>query len=369
MEEGTENYFRQICDNLAFTLIAVDRDSRVRFWNQQAGRQFHSSSEEMKGRSFLDIFPEAHRQQVRDLLQAAFEKQSSGDLEVKFEAEDGKRSTFVLIISPIADSNGNCIGASASMRDISERKRLSQELSRSRRLASLGNVAGGVAHHFNNILGGMLTSIDYVLPSDSPREFRRTLRLLAQAIGRATRITQRLAAFAEAETEELEWADLNGLLGTFIERVRPQTQQRHIELVTDIKPMPPRQFEVQRVLPVLDSLVQNAFDAMGGGGRLTIGMQQEDEQAVITVMDTGCGIPEDLLDRLFEPFFTTKGALGGGDSDNVGLGLAAVHGLVSEMGGTIQVSSKVSEGTRVEVRLPLNRPLTGSAEGPQLPRH
>jgi PAS domain S-box-containing protein len=368
MEEGTESYFRQICDNLAFTLIAVDRDSRIRFWNHQAGRQFHSSSEEMHGRSFLDVFPEGHRQQVRDLLQAAFERQSSGDMEVKFEAEDGKRTTFVLIISPIADSQGNCIGASASMRDISERKRLSQELARSRRLASLGHVAGGVAHHFNNILGGMLTSIDYVLPSDSPREFRRTLRLLAQAIGRATRITRRLAAFAESETETLEWADLNGLLQTFMERVRPQAEHHHIELVTRIDQMPSRQFEVQRVLPVLDSLVQNAFDAMSSGGKLTIGMKKESEEAVITVEDTGCGIPEDLLDRLFEPFFTTKGALGGGDSDNVGLGLAAVHGMVSEMGGRIQVSSKVSEGTQVEVRLPLNRPLAGSADGPQLPR-
>jgi PAS domain S-box-containing protein len=369
MEEGTESYFRQICDNLAFTLIAVDRDSRIRFWNHQAARQFHRSSEEMHGRSFLEIFPENHRLMVSELLQAAFEKQSSGDMEVKFEAEEGKRTTFVLIISPIANSQGICIGASASMRDISERKRLSQELSRSRRLASLGHVAGGVAHHFNNILGGMLTSIDYVLPSDSPREFRRTLRLLGQAIGRATRITKRLAAFAESETEPLEWADLNNLLQTFIERVRPQAQGHHLELVTQIDQMPSRQFEVQRVLPVLDSLVQNAIDAMSSGGKLTVRMKQEDEEAVITVEDTGCGIPEDLLDRLFEPFFTTKGALGGGDSDNVGLGLAAVHGLVSEMGGTIQVGSKVGEGTRVEVRLPLNRPLVGSAEGPQLPRH
>jgi PAS domain S-box-containing protein len=356
MELGTESLFRQICENLAFSLIAVDLEGRIRFWNRQASRQFGSSSGAMVGRLFLEVFPETSRREVQALLEAALQRSTPGDMEVKFPANDGKRLTYAMIVSPIVDAEGQCIGASASMRDISERKRLSQELSRSRRMASLGNVAGGVAHHFNNILGGMLTSIDSVLASDSPRELRRTLRLLAQAIGRATRITKQLGAFAESENEALEWMELSALIQTFIERIRPQAERHHVNLVTRIEPVPAKAFEVQRVVPVLDSLVQNAFDAVSSGGTLTLSMKQEGDQAVICVEDTGCGIPDDQLDRLFEPFFTTKGALGGGDTDNIGLSLAAVHGLVSEMEGTIQVSSKVGQGTRFEVRLPLNRP-------------
>ncbi len=359
MELGTETFFRQICENLAFALVAVDREGRVCFWNRQAAHLFGCGPEGLMGRPFLDVFQEASRPQVRELLESALQRSASGDVEVKFQTEDGRKLTYVLIVSPIVDADGQCIGASASMRDISERKRLSQELARSRRMASLGNVAGGVAHHFNNILGGMLTSVDSVLASDSPRELRRTLRLLAQAIGRATRITKQLGAFAESETEALEWVELNNLVRTFLEQIRPQTEKNNVSLRTEIEAVPPRLFEVQRVIPVLDSLVQNALDAMAHGGTLTITMKPEGEQVIITVEDTGCGMSEELLDRLFEPFLTTKGALGGGDADNIGLGLAAVHGLVSEMGGTIRVYSKVGRGTRFEVRLPLNRPPPG----------
>jgi signal transduction histidine kinase len=260
---------------------------------------------------------------------------------------------FILIVSPIVDAQGRTVGASASMRDISTRKRLSQELARSRRMAALGKMAGGVAHHFNNILGGMLTSIDYALPSDSPRELRRTLRLLAQAIGRATRITRQLSAFATAETELQESADLNRLMSGFCEKMRRETSAAGIRLVTDVRPVAPCPFEVQRMLPVLESLAQNAMDAMTVDGTLRIEMVQQDQEALITIADTGCGMSEQEMEHLFEPFYTTKGELGGGSSDNIGLGLAAVHGLVAEMGGSIKISSTVGRGTEVRLLLPL----------------
>jgi signal transduction histidine kinase len=217
-------------------------------------------------------------------------------------------------------------------------------------------MSGAVAHHFNNILGGMLTSIDYVLPSDSPRELRRTLRLLAQAIGRATRITSQLAAFAESENETTEMVELNRALEMFIERIRARTEEGGIKLEVDLDKVPAStQFEAQRLMPVLESIGHNACDAMPTGSTMTVRMRQDEDSAVISIEDTGCGIPEDLLDRVFEPFFTTKGELGGGSSDNIGLGLAAVHGLVSEMGGTIDVASRLGKGTRVTLRLPLRR--------------
>jgi len=109
-------------------------------------------------------------------------------------------------------------------------------------------------------------------------------------------------------------------------------------------------------MPVLESVAQNALDSMTIGGVLRVSLTGTADSAVISISDTGCGIPEDVLDRVFEPFFTTKGELGGGSSDNIGLGLAAVHGLVSEMGGTIRLASQIGKGTRVTIQLPLHRP-------------
>ncbi len=348
-------FFHRLCENIGFILIGVDPDLRVCFWNDHAARQFGASAEQALGRLILDFIHESDRKQAEDLFRGAVTQGAAGETEIRDVDAAGRRTTLVLIISPIIDSHGKRIGASASMRDISERKRLSHELARNRRMAALGGMAQGVAHHFNNILGGMLTSIDYVLSSDSPRELRRTLRLLAQAVGRATRITQQLEAFAKSGHEKAEWAELNELVRRFVERLGPRSSRQKIRLDTHIETIPSGDFEAQRLLPVLDSIAQNGFDAMSPGGTLTVRVEKESDEAVIRISDTGCGIPEDMLDRIFEPFFTTKGELAGGASNNAGLGLAAVHGLVSEIGGTIEVRSKVGEGTTVEVHLPLSR--------------
>jgi len=355
MDAMKDSFYRQLCEGLGFVCIAVDRDLRIRFWNDQATEQFRRPREEMLGKSFLEILSESDRQEARRRFEQTFQNHQPHEMEIKFTRPRGGRITLVMIISPILDQHGRCVGASAGMRDISRRKQMSRALADSRRMSALGRMAGAVAHHFNNILGGMLTSIDYVLTSDSPRELRRTLRLLSQAIGRATRITHQLAAFAESENRQTEWRELNPIIETFLERIAPQARKADIRLESSIAQVTSEPFESDRLLPVLESLAQNAFDAMAKSGLLTVSMVQQGDSAVITIADTGCGIPEDMQERLFEPFFTTKGELAGGEGRNIGLGLAAVHGLVSEMGGTIHVTSQVGEGTQVEIRLPLHR--------------
>ncbi len=349
-------FFQQVFESLGFALMSVDPSMNVTSCNAAAEKQFGRVAHEMIGRSFLEILREEDRDESRRSLDKTLLTAASVETEVKLGSDGGELLTLVLILSPILDDAGRCIGASAAMRDISKRKRLSQELARSRRMAALGRMAGGVAHHFNNILGGMLTSIDYVLASDSPRELRKTLRLLAQAIGRATRITNQLAAFAESENDAVEWMELNPILMRCLERIRPQARRAKVEIRTELEPLQSEPIEAQRLLPVLESLAQNAFDAMPEGGTLTISMRRQGEDAVIAVRDTGCGIPRDLMERLFEPFFTTKGELAGGEGRNIGLGLAVVHGLVAELGGIIEIQSQVGEGTEVIVRLPLTRP-------------
>lgn len=348
-------FFRRLFEGLGFICIAVDRDLRIRYSNDQATRYFNRSREELAGRSFVEILSPPDRDEAQRLFENAMTTGQPGDMEVKYPHPAGEKVTLVLIVSPIMNDAGECIGASAGMRDITQRKRLSQELSQSRRMASLGRVAGGIAHHFNNILGGMLTSIDYVLSSDSPRELRKTLRLLAQSIGRATRITNQLAAFAESENELVEWKELNCVLDDFVQKVRPRLIAAQMELEVDIEPVESDPYEAPRLLAVLESLAQNSIEAMSPQGKLSIQFKKDDDAAVIRLRDTGCGIPDDLKEHLFEPFFTTKGEFTSNGSENIGLGLAAVHGMVGEMGGTIRLNSKIGEGTEVIIRLPLTR--------------
>ena len=354
-----EVYVRQLFGHLGFILIGVDADLRICLYNDQAARHFADRGEPLDGRPIVELMDQADRSRAEELLRAAIERQAVGEMEIKYVHEDGRRATLVFIVSPIVGEGDEPLGVSIAMRDISLRKRMSQELARARRMGALGQMAQGVVHHFNNILGGMLTSIDCVLASDSPRELRRTLRILAQSIARATRITQQLEAFAESRRQLPEWSDLNKVMAGFIAQLERKSERAQVRLETDIQPVRPRQVEVQRIVPVLESLTQNAFDAMTSGDKLFVSMAPDGDHAVITIRDEGCGIPEDVLDRAFEPFFTTKGELAGGGAKNPGLGLAAVHGLVAEIGGEIELTSKVGTGTTVVVRLPYRDPATG----------
>jgi len=347
-----EGVFRQLCEHLGYVCVIVDRDLRVRFWNREAAKAFDTPVESARDRPFTDFVQAQKQGDVARLLSTVFADALVHETEVQYLENEGKK-TFVLIASPIIDDDGHCTGASISMRDISMRKRLSQELSKSRRMAALGHMAGAVAHHFNNILGGMMTSIDLALPSDSPRELRRTLRLLAAAIGRATRITNQLAASAESGNQPAEMMQLAPIVERFVEHTRRQIRPSHIEFKVDVESVRPTAFESHRLLPVLEALRCNAVEALGDTGTLELTVREEGDEAVIRLCDTGCGMTEEVLDRIFEPFFTTKGELGGGPSSNTGLGMSAVHGLVSELGGTIRVQSKVGHGTQVEIRLPL----------------
>ncbi len=356
MESIGGDYFRRLCEGLGFICISVDRSLNIVFWNGQAARHFQRSMDEMVGSPFLDILHDPDREPARLLFEESMSLGEPRETEVKYPSDDGDKTTLVLIISPIMNDQGECIGASAGMRDITQRKKMSHELAQSRRMASLGRMSGAVAHHFNNILGGMLTSIDYVLGSDSPRELRRTLRMLGQSIGRATRITNQLAAFAEAENELVEWKQLSQIVEDFVERIRTRAKIAGIEIKTEFASVDSDPYEAQRLLTVLDSIAQNSIEAMSAGGVLTLSISQQQEEAVIRVADNGCGIPADLQEHIFEPFFTTKGELSsGGDVENIGLGLAAVHGLVAEMGGSIRLKSTVGQGTEVTIRLPLRR--------------
>lgn len=368
-----DSYYRQVFEHLGFICVTVARDLTIQSCNREAIRRFGRSGESLEGKRFLDLVDPQDRESAEKLLTDCIENSQPGEMELRYQRGEERREIFVLIASPIVEGSGRVDGASISMRDISERKRLSRELAKARRMASLGTMAENVAHLFNNILGGMQTSIDCALPSDSPRELRQALRGLSQSIGRASRITRQLAAFAESENAQDQAVELAPIMADFVQRMRGRCEKSGIELETRITDVPTALFDGNRLTSILNSIAQNAFDAMTNGGRLTIELAQEGDSAVIRITDSGCGMSEETLEHLFEPFFTTKGGLGSEGMANIGLSMAAVHGLVGEMGGSIVVASRIGKGTTVQIHLPLRNDLTAESArtstdaGPQAP--
>ncbi len=248
-------------------------------------------------------------------------------------------------------------------RDITDRRRLEEQLRVSQKMDAIGQLAGGVAHDFNNLLTAILGYCNLLLeetPLGSPQ--RPDLEEIRSAGERAAALTRQLLAFSRRQMLQPRIVDVNELIGQ-LEKLLRRLISEDVELVTrladDLRPVKvdPASFE-----QILINLVVNARDAMPGGGRLTIETANVElgrsaggaEVAVtpgpyvsITLIDTGRGMDAATRARVFEPFFTTKE-----QGRGTGLGLATVYGLVKQSGGYIFVESEPSQGTVFRVYLP-----------------
>ena len=268
------------------------------------------------------------------------------------------------VAAPLFNRNGQRFGAIEVILDVTERKRLEDQLRQAQKLEAVGQLAGGVAHDFNNILTAILMNLS--LLQDDPHltpEMRTGLKELEGEANRASRLTRQLLLFSRRQTIDAKPLDLNEVINDLSKMLRRLIGE-DIELM----------FEGQRgsswvkadasmMEQVVMNLCVNARDAMPRGGRLTIGIQEVDIDATslevqpqakpgpfvrLSVTDTGCGMDESTLKRIFEPFFTTK-EIGKG----TGLGLATVYGIVKQHQGWIEVDSAVGKGTTFGIYLPL----------------
>lgn len=359
MNSTGDTYYRQLCETLGSALMATDANLRIRVWNAVASRMFGASESLMLGQSVISVFPQAVRSRVAPLLEDAV---NSGDTHrFEFEHRDAKGSQRELAgtIAPVVSQDGDRIGVSICFRDITRRIELQQDLDESRKMVSLGEMAGAVAHHFNNILGGVVTSIDFARAQQNPLVDRRVLEQVGDALGKATSLINGLLAFSEGDTRRGDLSDLTEVLYDLADDTEVRLRDSQIELKIDYAELPVIAVNRMAVSTTLSNIVQNAIEAMPNGGTLTIATTSHDDAVHITIADTGAGFEEAVRARIFEPFWTTKGVLGygghGGGSGGVGLGLAIAHGLAQMVGASIVADSKPGAGSTFTLRIPFKR--------------
>lgn len=350
--QNDENFYRHMCLSAGVALIATDEQFRITFWNSAAGRIFGGSAETSMGESIFSIVPYERRELALRLFERAMQKNEVSDFEFPHRNPLGQAMYLAVTISPINNECGKCVGVSVYVRDVTRRMELEREVAEAQKMSALGAMAGEVAHHFNNVIGGIITSIDFAQNSDNPNTLRRTLESTVAALSRASQLTLSLLAFAEGDHSDTLTRDLTDTVKQFVEDLDSRLAWKKIELQSDIQPvraiMP-----VKRITTILEGVTANACEAMPNGGRLRIQLLPDGPgQIVLQVTDTGSGIPEDDLPRVFEPFFTTKGDDPSAHHDHLGLGLAVVHGVVKDLGGSVALESAVGEGTTCRVTLP-----------------
>jgi PAS domain S-box-containing protein len=319
------------------------------------------------GRTLREVLPD-----LSDYLEPIYQQVIQSGLPIlNYEihgttsAQPGIERDWLVSYYPLKGTDAQVLGVNVMVQEITEKKKLEAQFLRAQRLESLGTLASGIAHDLNNILTPIL-AVAQLLPLKLPNldeQNQQLLKIQEESSQRGAELVKQILSFAQGVSLKRALIQVKHLLKE-IERIVKSTFPKSIEIYTDI----PSQnlwtilADPTQLHQVFMNLCINARDAMPDGGTLSISAQnlfidenyarmnleaQVGAYVVVTVSDTGCGIPKPLLERIFEPFFTTKEP-----GKGTGLGLSTVTGIIKNHGGFVKVDSEVGKGSRFQVYLP-----------------
>jgi PAS domain S-box-containing protein len=365
--------FRTVMETLPLIGVILDRGGCITLCNDFFLQLTGWQREEVINRNWFALFlpPEVQEQFFREVFLVSID---AGNIPVTYENEivtrKGERRLVSWHNTVLRESSGRIIGVASIGDDITARKRVEAEreklqaqLAQAQKMESVGRLAGGVAHDFNNMLGAILGNTSLALQElhpDSP--VREHLQEIENCAHRAADLTRQLLAFARKQTIAPKVIDLNATVEGMLKMLRRLIGE-DIALAwlpgANLKPV---KVDPSQIDQLLANLCVNARDAITGVGKITIetGNVSFDEAhaaehagfvpgdyVLLAVSDNGCGMDKELLGHLFEPFFTTKGV-----GKGTGLGLATVYGIVKQNLGFINVYSEPSHGTTFKIYLP-----------------
>jgi PAS domain S-box-containing protein len=334
LKEFSEN----IIESAPLGIITVDSKLAVKYWNREMENITGVKRAVAINRSIQPLLPWVHR--------GAWTLGEQKEL----IAQTSVNQTIKVNISPFKDPSGGLV---IILENITEKKKMEEQLLQTSKLASLGQLTAGISHEIGNPLASISSLVQELQSLELNRsediEFTRdSLQTINNHLARIATIVRSLGDFARISSSEKKPTNINELLDQTVNLVKYDKRSRKIEFITQADPIPLLQVNPDQIQQVFLNLALNAIDAMPEGGRLEVNIRRVDSSVLIRFIDSGSGIEEAELDRIFDPFFTTK--LPG---KGTGLGLSICYGIIKDHNGQISVKSKKGSGTTFEVRLPM----------------
>jgi PAS domain S-box-containing protein len=372
----SEQLARGIVDTALDAFVQMDESGTISDWNSQAEKIFGWSRGEALGRSLGElIIPEIHRAAHKSGLQR-FLCTGEGSvlgrrLEIEARRRDGKEIKVELSITALRRRNG--VVFNGFVRDLTDKIAAEDRIRQAEKMEAVGQLTGGVAHDFNNILTVITGTIEILAEAvENDPQLAAITKMIDEAAARGADLTQHLLAFARKQPLQPRETDLNTLIIETAKLLRPTLGERiEIESVFEDEACLANVDPNQLATAILN-LAINARDAMPDGGKLILETASAvlDENyasrhsevrpgryALLAVSDTGTGIPAAILDKVFNPFFTSKEP-----GKGTGLGLSMVYGFVKQSAGHIKIYSEEGHGTTIKIYLP---PGTGASLAPE----
>jgi two-component system sensor histidine kinase HydH len=336
-----------VVENMPIGLVALDDQRRVAAFNNTAESVLLLAHRGVIGEDAEKILPPELCTELKcpEIQNEVIEK------EIDCTVGDGKVVPLEIGASLLEDENRNSLGYVILFKDLTEVRLLRREIERSRRLASVGRLAAGVAHEIRNPLSSIKGFATYFKEryQDIPQD-QQTATIMIQEVDRLNRVVSQLLEFARPVNIKPQPTNLNALIDDSIKLIENQAAQKDITIKTRISNQATEiMIDPDRLSQVLLNLYLNAIESMVSGDKLKIELSSNSEAdgIDIKISDTGCGISPKDLTKIFDPYYTTK-------SSGTGLGLAITHNIIEAIGGQIKVSSTQDKGTVFTIQIPNN---------------
>lgn len=338
--QQTKRYLENLLENAHDFIYTLDLQGRITYVNQKF-EELGYCRENLLNQPLETLFPKNSE-----------EKTPAGEVEI--QDAKGRRVIFALSTSILKDNEGRIIGTLGIAKDITERKELEHRVIRSERLASIGELAGELAHEIRNPLGSIYTAanlLTYDAGAVIDTDHLTLLEIVKQEARKLKRILTDFLHFARPNQPDLTPCDINKLCEQTLEILQYDEAARGKELQKNLDPfLPSLLVDADQIKQVLWNIALNALQAMENSGTLSITTSSlNDKELLITIQDTGSGIAKEEMGKIFEPFYSKK------KKDGSGLGLAIAHRIVEAHGGRIEVESVEKKGTTMHIILPIYR--------------
>lgn len=347
------DYLSKLLDHANAPIMVMGKHGQVRLANRAFLGLTSFHRDEVLGKPWMGFLPETEQRRLWPVYVNALRGEPATNVEVRLPRRDGTFAQVAVNAASILGPDGEVEGVMYIYRDITELRELQDQIIQAEKLATLGQLAAGVVHELNNPLTSICFYSDYLLKQAQrsraePGDVEK-LRRISVSADRILRFTRDLVTYARPTLEPPVLVDLEQIIEQSLDFCSHIVAESGAQIRRQFaQPTPGVYGAKDQLVQVLVNLITNACHAMPlGAGVLTLVTRVEDGKVVLTVTDTGRGIPEENLGRVFEPFFTTKG-----EGHGTGLGLSIVRNIVEQHRGEIDVVSEVGRGTTFAISLP-----------------
>ncbi len=336
-----------VIKNMPFGLIATDENGKIAYFNQEAESILHISNQRVMGKNPGQVLPEKFWAYSRDLT----ENESEIERDISFSLDGERTVSLEFNVSSLKGDSGEFLGDIVLFRDLTEINNLKMEIEKNQRLASLGNLAAGVAHEIRNPLSSIKGFATYFKEryKDIPDD-KKTAEIMVQEVERLNRVISQLLEFASPVKIHKKSVSMVTLIQHSLKMIEGHAREKNIEIKTDLDHHTKDLYiDPDKINQVFLNIYLNAIEAMENNGTLYVRLTEDkkNNMAKVEISDTGKGIIKEDLTHIFDPYFTTK-------QSGTGLGLAIVHKIIESHKGEIRVESERGAGTTVTIFLPVS---------------